>query len=52
MQAILEANTGVESFQHHSPFCSWDFFMGPQYSSQNPEHVFLSHTVTFLKHVM
>jgi len=43
---------GVESFQHHSPFYSLDFFLGPQYSSQNPEHVFLSHTVIFLKHVI
>jgi hypothetical protein len=43
---------GVESFYHHSPFHSWDFFLGPQYSSQNPEHVFLSHTVIFLNHVI
>jgi hypothetical protein len=43
---------GVESFQHNSPFHSWDFFLGPQYSSQNPEHGFLSHTVIFLNHVI
>lgn len=43
---------GVENFQNHRPFHSWDFFLGPQYSSQNPEHVFLSHIVIFLNHVI
>jgi len=43
---------GVESFQYYSPFHPWDFFLRPQYSSQNPEHVFLSHAVIFLNHVI
>lgn len=42
----------VENFQNHRPIHSWDFFLGPQYSSQNPEHVFLSHIVIFLNHVI
>jgi hypothetical protein len=42
----------VENFQNHRPFHSWDFFLGPQYSSQNPEHVFLSHIIIFLNHVI